>query len=107
MNEISDERRALRRKNAMRDTLTVLAVLKEQLPEVWELSEVVGQWVWIEFPTKPSDTVRETLLDMGFHWNHRRVAWQHACGKFTHHSPGNPRWKYLSVPASEMETQPA
>lgn len=104
MNQISDERRAMRRANAMRDTLTVLAILKTELPNAWELAEVVGQWVWIEFPSKPDDVTREALLDMGFHWNQKRVAWQHACGKFSHHTNGNPRWKYMTVAAAELET---
>lgn len=101
--QITDEKRAMRRKNGARDTLTVLADLKTNLPDVWELAEVVGQWVWIEFPMKPSEQVREYLLDAGFHWNHKRMAWQHACGKWAHHSPGNPRWKYLTVPAAELD----
>lgn len=103
MNTITDEQRQARFAASQRDTLTVLKLLKEQLPGVWDISEVVGKWVWIEFPQKPSEQVRTTLLDMGFHFNVKRMAWQHACGHFTHHSPGNPRWKYATVAASELE----
>lgn len=94
----------MRRANAMLPTLEVLNNLKQNQPEVWELAEVVGQWVWVEFPMKPSDQVREALLDLGFHWNQKRMAWQHACGHFARHSPANPRWKYTCVPANELET---
>lgn len=104
METITEERRALRRNNQGNDTLTVLAELKAKLPDVWEQAEVVGKWVWIEFPMMPSKEVRETLLDMGFHWNHTRRCWQHSCGAFCHHTTGNPRWKYVSLPAKELDS---
>lgn len=96
-----------RRKASARDTFTVLRLLQEQMPEVWRIAEVVGQWVWIEFDSKPADEIRESLLDMGFHWNQKRMAWQHACGKFAHHSPGNPRWKYMTAPAVSFAEETA
>lgn len=100
--EITQEQRESRMRNSMLDTLTVLGRLKTEKPELWELAEVVGQWVWIEFPMRPAPEVRQYLLDLGFHWNQKRVCWQHACGRFTHHSPGNPRWKYITAPAREF-----
>lgn len=86
----------------MMDTLAVLAKLKAEQPVIWEVAEVVGQWVWVSFECPPSQEVRTWLLDAGFHWNHTRKCWQHACGKFSLHSRGNPRFTYMTVPATEM-----
>lgn len=100
---IDEARRAMRRENQGMETLKVLATLKDKLPEVWEIAEVVGKWVWVEFPMPPAAQVREALLDLGFHWNHTRKAWQHACGCYAHKTNGNPRWKYAVVPAIELQ----
>ena len=43
-------------------------------------ARVVGQWVWIEFESKPSAEVRQGLKDMGFRWSRRRGQWSHSCG---------------------------
>lgn len=101
--QISDEKRRERWANSSLDTLTVLARLKEQQPEVWEQAEVVGKWVWITFEMKPAEQIREYLLDLGFHWNHTRSCWQHSCGHYTRHTSGDPRWKYGNVPAKALD----
>jgi len=50
--------------------------------------ELVGNWVWAEFPSKPSPEVRETLKREGYHWNHKRGLWQFA-GVPCRHSPAS------------------
>lgn len=52
-------------------------------PDVQPFARVVGQWVWCEFPSKPSADVRDFLKGSGFRWNADRAAWQHNCGHFT------------------------
>jgi len=72
-------------------TLTVLALLKTQLPQQYELAEIVGRWVWLDFPTR----------------SHRAAAnglWQHPCGAcapYNVHS-GDPRQKFGSRPVSTL-----
>ena len=43
-------------------------------------ARVVGQWVWIKFPTKPRPAMREKLEQVGFRWSSRRKQWYHNCG---------------------------
>ena len=43
-------------------------------------ARVVGRWVWIEFDSKPSTEIRQSLKDIGFHWSKRRGQWSHSCG---------------------------
>lgn len=81
----------------------VLACLKADFPEVWELAEVVGRWVWVRFDEKPAAAVRAYLLELGFHFNRKRGCWQHACGVYCKQSPGDPRFKYGAVSASALD----
>ena len=85
--------------------LAVLTALKEQLPQVWEQAEVVGKWVWIAFVNPPAAEVRSKLKELGFHWNHKRQAWQHPCGCFSLHSSGDPRFKYKVLPALSFDVE--
>jgi hypothetical protein len=88
------------RPNANRElpTLSVLALLKAQLPQQYELAEIVGRWVWLEFPARTHRAVANTLWRLGFHWNQRRCLWQHPCGACAPYSvhTGDPRSKYGS-----------
>jgi len=79
-------------------TLSVLALLKAQLPQQYELAEIVGRWVWLEFPARTHRAVAKTLWRLGFHWNQRRCLWQHPCGACAPYSvhTGDPRSKYGS-----------
>ena len=86
-------------------TLDVLAALKQELPNVWEQAEVVGKWVWIEFTYPPIKETRDKLKEFGFHWNHKRKAWQHPCGCFRLHSNSDPRFKYGVHSASSLEVE--
>lgn len=73
------------------------------LPEVAPFARVVGQWVWVEFPNKPAQEIREELKRLGFHWNKTRNAWQNHCGFYSRHSSSDPRYKYMVVPVSEIQ----
>lgn len=39
-------------------------------------TEIVGSWVWCSFDHKPDQSVRDSLKQLGFHWNHKRSVWQ-------------------------------
>jgi len=58
--------------------------------------KVVGSWVWIAFPSQPSDETRSSLKEIGFRYNKNRGFWQHPCGRFVaRHARGyDPRDKY-------------
>ena len=61
-------------------TEKLLALLKAETPNFFELAEVVGKWVWIQFADKQPSKVTSVLAELGFHWNNTRQAWQHPCG---------------------------
>jgi len=85
-------------------TQTVLELLKAQLPRQYELAEIVGKWVWLEFPKASQRAATNTLARLGFHWNSRRGVWQHPCGAcapFASH-PQDPRTKYGSYFAADL-----
>jgi len=70
----------LRRANRALDTEKLLALLRSQTPRFFELAEVVGKWVWIQFTEKQPAEVTAVLAELGFHWNNARQVWQHPCG---------------------------
>jgi hypothetical protein len=72
----------LRRANRCLPTDKVLQMLQEEAPRFYELAEVVGKWVWIQFQEKQPRDVTAILSQLGFHWNNTRQAWQHPCGHF-------------------------
>ena len=61
-------------------TQKVLDFLRAQLPQQYELAEIVGRWIWLEFPKASHWAAANTLFHLGFHWNQRRCVWQHPCG---------------------------
>ncbi len=75
-------------------TPQVLDLLRQEAPRFWELAEVVGQWVWIQFEEKQPPQITAALSQLGFHWNRKRQTWQHPCGQFTTGSRRGPRDKY-------------
>lgn len=93
--------------NANRElpTQTVLALLKRELPHQYELAEIVGKWVWLDFPQATHRAAANTLYRLGFHWNQRRCVWQHPCGAFAAYAPhpGEPRAKYGSQFAADVQ----
>jgi hypothetical protein len=84
----------LRFQNRGLSTAQVLDVLYHETPRFWELCQVVGKWVWIEFHRKQPRTVTAQLSQLGFHWNRRRQLWQHPCGQFRTATWIDPRDKY-------------
>jgi len=95
---------ALRERNRQLPSERVLEILKRWNPAQYKLAEVVGNWIWITFPEAPIERVRAELSQLGFHWNNKRQAWQHPCGKFTFSTPQNPREKYGSRFAADAQT---
>jgi hypothetical protein len=71
---------ALRRANRALNTEKLLALLHRETPRFFEVAEVVGKWVWIQFAEKQPSEVTMVLAELGFHWNNTRQAWQHPCG---------------------------
>ena len=93
-----------RKKNRTLPTEKVLALLQQQDRRLWELAEVVGKWIWVSFSETPAPTVRQTLAQLGFHWNRTRQAWQHPCGQFRLSSAGDPHEKYQSYQPADVTT---
>jgi len=71
---------ARRRVNRSLDTESLLAILRSRAPRFFELAEVVGKWVGIQFAEKQPEEVTRALAEFGFHWNQTRQTWQHPCG---------------------------
>jgi hypothetical protein len=93
--------------NANRElpTQKVLDLLKTQLPRQYELAEIVGKWIWLDFPKASHRAAANTLWHLGFHWNQRRCVWQHPCGAFAPYTPhhADPRAKYGSTFAADIK----
>ena len=85
---------AKRRANRSLSTERVLQLLQREAPNFFNLAEVVGKWVWIQFKERQPREVTATLSELGFHWNNQRQTWQHPCGAFTTGSVSDPREKY-------------
>ncbi len=86
-------------------TQTVLELLRRELPSQYELAEIVGKWIWLEFPKASQRAATNALHRLGFHWNQRRSVWQHPCGAcapFATH-PQDPRSKYGSYFAADIQ----
>jgi hypothetical protein len=80
--------------NRALSTPKVLDLLYYEAPRLWELAEVVGKWVWIQFDEQPPRHITATLSEFGFHWNRKRQLWQHPCGQFVPATRQDPRQKY-------------
>ena len=95
---------ARRHANRALNTEKLLTLLRKETPSFFELAEVVGKWVWIQFDHKQPVPVISVLSELGFHWNGYRQAWQHPCGLFRDKAyPGDPRRKYLSYFAADQK----
>ena len=95
------------RRNANRalNTEKLLALLRRETPNFFELAEVVGKWVWIQFSEIPAAEIRKQLAELGFHWNNTRQAWQHPCGTITdERADYDPRKRYGSYFAADRIT---
>lgn len=95
---------ALRRANRRLDTGKLLALLRSETPSFFELAEVVGKWVWIQFTEKQPSEVTRVLAELGFHWNNNRQTWQHPCGTIVECADYDPRKRYGSYFAADRMT---
>ena len=94
---------ALRRANRKLETEKLLALLRSKSPSFFELAEVVGKWVWIQFSDKQPPTVTRVLAELGFHWNNTRQTWQHPCGTLPdERATYDPRQRYGSYFAADL-----
>lgn len=94
-----------RRQNRQLPTEQLLRLLHDQAPNLWEIAQVVGNWVWVEFNEKPARQITTALSQFGFSWNKKRHSWQHPCGDTR--SIGatyDPRQRYGCRLAAEIET---
>ena len=85
---------AKRHLNRTLPTRQVLELIHGEAPRFWELCQVVGNWIWIQFEQRQPRSVTMELAQLGFHWNRRRQVWQHPCGEFRTSIPIDPREKY-------------
>jgi hypothetical protein len=88
---------AKRRLNRSLETERLLDLLRSRTPKFFELAEVVGKWVWIQFNGKQPSNVTRILAELGFHWNNARQTWQHPCGTYREQlATYDPRKRYGS-----------
>ena len=92
----------MRYANRALNTENLLALLWKEMPRLFELAEVVGKWVWIQFSEAPATEIRQQLAQLGFHWNNSRQSWQHPCGIIAdERADYDPRKRYGSYFAAE------
>ena len=94
-----------RKANRSLTTDQLLTRLQAADRRLWEMAEVVGKWVWVSFSEQPAASVRQTLAQLGFHWNRDRQCWQHPCGQFRLASSGDPRERYQSYAPADLVTR--
>ena len=95
---------ALRRANRKLETEKLLVFLRNETPNFFEVAEVVGKWVWIQFSDKQPPTVTRILAELGFHWNNTRQTWQHPCGTIPdERADYDPRRRYGSYFAADQK----
>jgi hypothetical protein len=95
---------ARRRANRALETEKLLALLRSDAPRFYEIAEVVGKWVWVQFSDKQPPTITRVLAELGFHWNNARQVWQHPCGTIRRErATFNPRKRYRSYFAADVK----
>ena len=96
---------ALRRTNRALETDKLLALLRSEAPRFFEVAEVVGKWVWVQFSDKQPPTITRVLAELGFHWNNARQVWQHPCGTIREErATVDPRKRYRSYFAADAKS---
>ncbi|HEU5072022.1 MAG TPA: hypothetical protein VFV96_16585 [Verrucomicrobiae bacterium] len=50
------------------DTVTLLGLLRRRSPRFFELAEVVGRWVWIQFERPPEVDTRQRWAQLSLEW---------------------------------------
>jgi hypothetical protein len=86
----------LRRSNCALSMSRLLALLRKEKPEFYQLAEVVGRHVWISFGSKQAVSVTTALSQLGFHWNGEFQAWIHRCGWLDRRMMRHPRARFGS-----------
>jgi len=66
-------------------------------------ADIVGRWVWLRFPEKPSKETRELIKGAGFRWVPKRGEWAHNCGFPSRRGTHPPRFKYGAVPVKDVD----
>jgi hypothetical protein len=61
-----------RRANRALETDKLLALLRSEAPRFYDIAEVVGKWVWVQFSDKQPPTITRILSELGFRWNNTR-----------------------------------
>ena len=90
-----------REANRRLPTTEVLNLLEREAPLLFRLAQIVGNWVWIQFPEKQPREITSMLAQIGFHWNKNRQVWQHPCGVFCDQAADyDPRKRYGSHAAA-------
>ena len=93
----------LRNQNRALPIESLLDLIRKDAPDFWNVAEVVGKWVWIQFEGKQPPQITAVLSQLGFHWNNTRQVWQHPCGQVTERADFDPRRKYRSYfPADQQ-----
>ena len=64
-------------------------------------AELVGRWVWVQFPAKPAPEIIGKMKARGFRWVKARGRWAHDCGYKCKRGKGDPRDKYGAVEIEE------
>jgi hypothetical protein len=102
----TDRKINLKRRFANRalNTEKLLALLFKEAPSFFDVAEVVGKWVWIQFDGKQPVPVTSALSELGFHWNNKRQSWQHPCGTIVDdRATYDPRQRYGSYFPSDAK----
>ena len=95
---------AQRQTNRQLGTQALLALLRSQAPALYDVAQIVGKWVWVQFADKQPPEITSQLAQLGFHWNNKRQCWQHPCSvPMTEASPDDPRAKYGSPFAADLQ----
>ena len=94
---------AKRTENRGLPTDSLLNLIRREAPQFWDMAEVVGKWVWIQFEGKQPRQITASLSQLGFHWNNKRQVWQHPCGTIAESSHYDPRRKYRSYFAADQK----
>lgn len=93
-----------RRANRQLSSDKLIALLRAETPRFFEVAEVVGRWVWVQFAEKQPREVTAALAQLGFHWNNKRQLWQHPCGTWRDEaSVYDPRRKYRAYFAADRQ----
>jgi hypothetical protein len=93
-----------RNRNRQLPTAELPALLRTEAPVLYAIAQVVGKWVWVQFPDKQAPEVTAVLAQLGFHWNNKRQVWQHPCGPVTvDASPEDPRAKHGATAAAAVQ----